>query len=80
MDEEDWFSSRALLKLLSGPGGDLPLLVNGHDREVDFELPGGRPWVLEFSSDLAEPGGAHLAYRSAAWSIAYLTRVAEEVG
>jgi glycogen operon protein len=74
MGKEDWHASRAVLKLLSGDGEDLAVLVNGHDQEVEFRLPAGPAWAIEFSSDLGGGGCESGRYLAAAWSIACLWR------
>lgn len=70
-----------MLKLLTGPAGSgdfgdtahrLAIAVNGHDREVEFHLPGEQEWELAYATDGAEPGARTSPVRVAAWSLALL--------
>lgn len=71
MTDGDWHDARAVLKLLSGLGGDVALVFNGHDYEVDFVLPGAG-WRCRFSSEGPSNHAVGAHYRAAAWSIACL--------
>lgn len=78
MKVSDWSSGMAVLKLLSAPAGveapasRLALLINGHDREVEFQLPGDHAWQLAYATNGADPGAVESPYRTAAWSLALL--------
>ncbi|KAA9130466.1 glycogen debranching protein GlgX [Marinihelvus fidelis] len=69
----DWAHSRAVMKLLSGQGNELALLVNGHDFEARFVLPGGG-WVCEFCSDARQYPGQNDRFDAPAWSMTCLVR------
>ncbi len=73
MDPGHWDHEKSVLKLLSGHEGDVAVIVNGHDHEIDFRLP-GQAWHCRFSSDGAAPAVHDQVFRAAAWSVACLSR------
>ena len=81
MEEDDWMQSRAVLMLLKQQRDSaqdtikLAILVNGHDHEVIFHLPGDEKdnhWQLEFCSDLSLARKLESEFAVPKWSIACL--------
>ena len=78
MTASDWYGAPAalcaLLEAGAGPDTDtrLALLLNGHDGEVDFHLPGDSAWQVLVSTDGATGSLTGAGFRAAAWSVALL--------
>ncbi len=81
MRESDWAVGQAVLKLLTGPAGSgdfgdsvhrVAIVINGHDREVEFHLPGGQGGSLLYATDGQQPGAVESPWRAAAWSLSLL--------
>jgi glycogen operon protein len=74
MHDGDWAEGRATLMHArsQAPNDEVLVAINGHDREVSFQLPANCTWQLAWSADGQPPGPLETSWRAAAWSIALL--------
>lgn len=81
MTDDDWLLERAVLQFRTQPvpasGEGVVLVINGHDREVEFQLPswpGNEEWNLAWSSDEHATPPSNGQFAAAAWSLSCLSR------